>query len=109
MIDAKELRDKLRVHVTYDEGVEIRKKIRAMAILNYPQKYSDEDHMHFIKRNRVTTTKQHPQSTNHPYYYGMFSCVTQHIMADTMEELFDKAIDIEKDGGVINKYFKLSN
>ena len=68
-----------------------------MAIENYKQKYTDAEHLGFIKRNRISTTVQHAQSTNHPYYYGMFSACTQHIIADTMEQLFDKALDIEND------------
>ena len=92
----EELRKKLKDFVTYDEGEKIRKQIRAWAIENYNQKYSDTEYLGFIKRNRISTTVQHAQSTNHPYYYGMFSVCTQHIMADTIEELFDKALDIEK-------------
>ena len=91
----EELRQKLTKFTSYEEGVKIRKEIREWAIKNYKQKYTDIEHIGFIKRNRISTTVQHPQSTNHPYYYGMFSVCTQHIMADTMEELLDKALDIE--------------
>jgi hypothetical protein len=31
----------------------------------------------------------------------MFSVITQHILADTIEELFDKALDLER-GGTAN-------
>ena len=92
----EELRQKLTEFVSYEEGVKIRKQIRAWAIKNYTRKYTDNEHLGFIKRHRITTTVQHAQSTNHPYYYGMFSICTQHIMADTMEQLLDKALDIEK-------------
>ena len=92
----EELRQKLTEFTSYEEGVKIRKQIRAWAIKNYKQKYTDTEHLGFIKRNRISTTVQHAQSTNHPYYYGMFSICTQHIMADTMEQLLDKALDIEK-------------
>ena len=51
--------------------------------------------MNFIKRNRVSTRVIGWQSSNYPYYYEMFSGKTQHIYADTMEELFDKSIDKE--------------
>jgi len=91
----EELRKKLKEFVTYDEGKKIRKQIRAWAIENYKQRYTDSEHMGFIKRHTVSTEVLHEQSTNHPYYYGMFSVCTQHIMADTIEELFDKALDIE--------------
>lgn len=92
----EELRKKLREFVTYEEGEKIRKQIRAWAIENYKQKYSDSEHLGFIKRNLPSITVQHPQSTNHPYYYRLFSVCTQHIMADTIEQLLDKALDIEK-------------
>jgi hypothetical protein len=92
----EELRQKLTEFVSYDEGVRIRKQLRALAIENYKQKYTDAEHIGFINRNRISTTVQHAQSTNHPYYYGMFSICTQHIMADTMQQLLDKALDIEK-------------
>lgn len=92
----EELRQKLTEFVSYEEGVKIRKQIRAWAIENYKQKYTNDEHLGFIKRHRISTTVQHAQCTNHPYYYGMFSICTQHIMADTMEQLFDKALDIEK-------------
>ena len=52
--------------------------------------------MGFIKRHTISTEVNHAQSVNHPYYYTMFSVVTQHIMADTIEELFDIALDTEK-------------
>ena len=93
--DIELLRKKLKSHVAATEGKEIRKKIRLWSIKNYNQKYSDTEHMNFIKRNLVSTEVLGWQSSNFPYYYEMFSGVTQHIYGDTMEELFDKAIDIE--------------
>jgi hypothetical protein len=91
----EELRQKLTEFTSYEEGIKIRKQIRAWAIKNYKQKYTDTEHVGFLKRNRIITTVQGAQSTNYPYYYGMFSVCTQHIMADTMEQLFDQALDIE--------------
>lgn len=90
------LREKLKSFILYDEGIAIRKEIRSLSIETYKQKYTDSEHMDFIKRHGISTEVQPAQSSNHPYYYGMFSVITQHIMADTIEELFDKAIDIEK-------------
>jgi len=94
-MNIEELRRKLTEFVSYEDGVKIRKHIRNLTIKNYKQKYTNSEHLGFIKRHRIVTTVQHAQSTNHPYYYGMFSECTQHIMADTMEQLFDRALDIE--------------
>ncbi|MFB3056078.1 MAG: hypothetical protein ACE1ZQ_02810 [Ignavibacteriaceae bacterium] len=98
--EIEQLRDQLTEFIPYDDGKEIRKQIRDWAILNYKQKYSDNHHMDFAKRNMISTEVVHPQSTNHPYYYQMFSVVTQHIYADTIEELYDNAIDIEKENEI---------
>lgn len=91
----EQLRSKLLNHVSVDDGIKIRKQLRGFSIRNYNQKYTDTEHLEFIKRNVISTDIHHPQSSNHPYYYGMFSVCTQHIMADSIEELFDSAIDIE--------------
>jgi pimeloyl-CoA synthetase len=92
------LRKELIEFIDYDKGKEVRKTIRDYQIKTYKQKYTDSDHMDFIKRNAngLSIKVQHPQSGNHPYYYGLFTIITQHIMADTVEELYDKAIEIEK-------------
>lgn len=97
-----ELRNKLKVFVLYEDGLKIRKEIRSLAIETYVQKYTDTEHMGFLKRHEISTKVQHAQSENHPYYYGMFSVCTQHIMADTIEELLDMALDIEsKESNVV--------
>lgn len=99
----EELRKKLKCFISYNDGIKIRKQIRDLAITNYQQKYTDSEHIGFLKRHTISTTVNHPQSLNNPYYYGMFSVCTQHIMADTIEQLLDKAIDIEKKENTINK------
>ena len=98
----EELRKKLNGFIEYDEAVIVRKQIRAWAISNYRQRYHNKAQMGFIKRHEISTEAVHPQSSNHLYYYQMFSVITQHIYADTIEELFDKALDIENFKNAIN-------
>lgn len=94
--EINELRKKLTEFIEYKEAVRIRNRIRLLAIDSYIPKYTDSEYIGFLKRHTVTTTVNHPQSTNHPHYYAMFSVCTQHIYADTIEELFDISLDIEK-------------
>ena len=96
--EAEKLREKLREHVPYEEAVRIRKQLRAFAIENYQQINTDSEHMDFIKRHayHLSIEQNAVQEVNHTYYYGLFTIITQHIQADTIEELFDKAIAIEK-------------
>lgn len=96
IIIMEELRKKLKVFVPYEDCKKIRKQIRALAIKTYKQRYSDTEHMGFIKKHEISVKVVGFQQSNFPYYYEMFSVITQHIYADTIEELFDKAIDIEK-------------
>jgi hypothetical protein len=62
----EELRERLRGFVTSSEGEFLRKSLRGWAIANYVQKYSDTEHMGFIKRHEVSVEVQHAQSSNHP-------------------------------------------
>lgn len=91
----EKLRASLKEFMPYGEAKIIRKQLRDFGIKNYKQKYSDTEHMGFIKRHRISIETMHPQESNCLYYYKMFSVITQHIYADTIEELFDKAIDVE--------------
>ena len=92
----EEIRKQLREFVPYEKGKQLRKQLNEYAVNNYEQKYSDSDQIDFQERHETTFRINHAQSQNHPYYYTMFSVVTQHIMADCVRELLDKAIDIEK-------------
>jgi len=91
------LREELRSFVKYERGEFLREKIHQKALKKYKQRYSDREQLDFLERHQISIRINHPQSENHPYYYTMFSIITQHIMGDTVAELLDKALDIEKD------------
>ena len=92
----KPLREKLTKFLEYNKAYAIRCFIREWAIKNYIPKYTDKERMEFLERHEVSIEQNHSQSQNHPYIYTMFSVITQHIMGDTVAELLDKGIEIEK-------------
>lgn len=91
----EEIRNKLKEFVLYEDGERLRKLLNENAINNYKQKHNDADYIDFMERHEVTFRINHPQSQNHPYYYTMFSCKTQHIMGDSIREVMDKALDVD--------------
>ena len=91
------LRKKLESFQEYSVGLAIRAYIHEYQMENYKPKYSTDERINFLNRHKITLEENHPQSMNHPYFYTMFTEITQHIMGDTMCELLDKAIDIEHD------------
>jgi len=92
----EEIRKQLKEFIDYKKGESLRKQLNEYAVNNYEQKHSDSDYVDFMERNTIDFSINHPQSKNHPYYYTMFSCKTQHLMGDCVREILDKAIDIEK-------------
>lgn len=91
-----EIREKLRGYVYPKEGENLREELKRIADKTYMQKYSDTQHMEFLDRNGYASIDIiHPQSTNFPYYLGLFTVITQHIYADNLRQVLDKAIDIE--------------
>jgi len=80
----------------YHEGEALREELRSIARRSYRPRHSDSALIDFMERNEVSFTVNHAQATNFPYYYTMFSVVTQHIQSDTIREALDKAIEIEK-------------
>lgn len=97
----EELRRKLVDFIEYKKGVAIRAFIHEYQMKHYKRKYSLRERYDFMDRHTVSLEQNHPQSGNHPYYYTMFTEITQHIQGDTIAELLDIAIDIEK--GLINE------
>ncbi len=94
--DIEAIRNRLREFVTPGEGRELRLKLNDYACKHYKPKHSAEEHVSFMYRNEVSFEVNGWQSQNHPYYYSLFSVVTQHVLADSMTEALDKAIDIEE-------------
>lgn len=89
------IREILSEFVEYDKGLILRKKLKNIADQTYIQKYSDKEHIDFLNRNEASIKVLHAQSRNHPYYLEMFTTITQHIYADNVRQIIDKAIAIE--------------
>ena len=86
-------REKLRDFVSYEEGKAIRNELHTIAMREYKPKHPDVDYLEFMNNNECTFTVIHPQSTNHPWYFGLFTIVSQHVYGDCVEECLDRAID----------------
>lgn len=102
--EIQEIRNQLREFIPYEKGKRLREQLNKHAIENYEQKFPDSDYILFMERNIVSFDINHAQSSNHPYYYTMFSVLTQHIMGDCIKELLDKALYIENNQKKINNY-----
>lgn len=91
------IRERLGSFVSYEEGIKLRAELKEIADLFYIQKHSHEEHVMFLCRHRASFDDISPQSSNHPFVVSMFTCLTQHIYADNVIQLLDKAVDIENE------------
>ncbi len=85
-------RDILRDFVEYERGCKLRKALLTFAKKHYVPKHADK-YLSFMNDHPCDFSKNHPQSVNHPYYFTLFTEVSQHVMGDCVEECLDKAID----------------
>ena len=87
------LRDKLKVScINFKEGRLIRKELHELALKHYVPKHSSEEYLQFIEDNLCKFSKNHEQSSNHPYYLTLFTIKSQHVMGDCAKECLDNAI-----------------
>ena len=91
-MEVDEIRVRLRQFVTAEEGTKLRKQLNDHARCNYLHKNYLENYLNFLNENECTLDIIHPQSTNHPYYWGMFCIKSQWVYGDCIEECLDKAI-----------------
>jgi hypothetical protein len=87
-----EIREILKEFVKYQKGEALRKELHQIALDSYKPKYSPEVYLNFMNRHECSFTINGAQSTNHPYYFTMFSVVSQHVQGDCVQECLDKAI-----------------
>lgn len=87
------VRERLTKFINYDAGKALREKLHADAKINYVAKASKDKYLTFLNEHGGSFRVNHPQSENHPYYYTFFSCVSQHVMGDCVEECLDNAIN----------------
>ena len=89
-------RDMLRIHGDYHTCLDIRKKLHDHAVRNYQPKYRGL-YMSFMNEYAHDFRVNGAQETNYPYYYTLFTVVSQHVMGDCVEECLDKAIQAALD------------
>lgn len=96
------MRENLKAFISYEEGKQIRKQLHEIAKKEYEPKHLLDKYLLFMNNNECTFTIQYPQSQNCPWYFGLFTIVSQHVYGDCIEECLDKAITsknkIEKNG-----------
>lgn len=89
---AEEIREKLSSFIEYEEGQDLRNRLKIMAVVTYIPKFDLEAYLHYMNSFPCSFDELHPQDTNHPYYWSMFSVPSQHVYGDCVEECLDKAI-----------------
>ena len=92
------MRDKLREHINYDEGGRIRATLKAYAETNYIRQHTQAEYLSFMNQHECTFHVQGNQDSNDPYYWGLFTVISQHVEGDCVEECLDKAITAEAVG-----------
>lgn len=92
----EQIRNKLTKFIDYDEGKVLRNELHEYAKKSYVRKFSSDQYLKFMNANECDFTINGAQSTNHPYYFTLFTVVSQHVMGDCVEECLDKAIYILK-------------
>tara|TARA_R110002020_G_scaffold475890_1_gene713744 strand:- start:18054 stop:18344 length:291 start_codon:yes stop_codon:yes gene_type:complete len=88
-------RKKLTEFIGYDEGGRIRSSLNRYARANYKPRHKDK-YLEFMNDNDCSFNENHNQCMNSPYFLTLFTCVSQHVMGDCVEECLDKAIDISE-------------
>jgi hypothetical protein len=85
-------RDQLRSGVNYDEGRKLRLKLKEHAKAYYVSNHTSSQYVDFMNEHECTFSVNGNQSTNHPYYWSLFTVASQHVMGDCVEECFDVAM-----------------
>jgi len=98
-LPTRQLRTRLGVFVLFDEGKAIRLELNRRAMESYERQNDLETYFEFMNRHTVQFEINGFQCQNFPYYYTMFSVISQHVRGDCTEECLDIAIEWEKQGG----------
>ena len=85
-------RERLRKDISYEEGNKIRSDLHEYAKLTYKAKHS-EKYMKFMNNNACKFTVNGAQERNYPFFFTLFTCASQHVFGDCVEECLDKAIE----------------
>jgi hypothetical protein len=82
---------KLMLGYKEDEAIKAELKERGKS---YKPKHSAQHYIDFIKSRKefIFSIDEAPGGPNHPYVYEAFTCSSQHVLGDSVEECLDKAI-----------------
>lgn len=89
---SEDSRKLLKEFIDYNAGKIIREDLHQEAKINYVPRHSDR-YLEFMNVHECSFKKNHPQEVNSPYFFTLFTVVSQHVRGDTIEECLDKAID----------------
>lgn len=78
----------------YEEGVAIRARLHFIGRMNYNRQHLPKDYLEFLARNECKFDRLHAQDQR-PHVWCLFTVVSQHVYGDTVEEVLDKAMEIE--------------
>jgi hypothetical protein len=97
MNNAQSIRTQLvDTFVTSYTGTRLRTQLAMMAEENYVAQHAPQEYLAFLGRHEGKFKKVGPQETNFPYVWQFFSCVSQHVYGDCIEECLDKAMELEQ-------------
>lgn len=89
------IRSVLKTFVEFEHGKTLREQLKEIAAETYVPKHSPADYFKFLNLNAASFSENHPQSSNHPYVWTMFTVASQHVMGDCIEECLDKALSLK--------------
>lgn len=88
------IRKELSGFIEHEKGNKLRNELHTIAMNTYQPRNSSNMYLDFMNNNECSFSVNGSQSINHPYYFTMFSIVSQHVMGDCIEECLDKALAI---------------
>jgi hypothetical protein len=101
MNNAQSIRAQLAdTFVTSEVGSRLRKQLAMIAEESYVAQHAPQEYLAFLGRHEGKFKKVGPQETNFPYVWQFFSCVSQHVYGDCIEECLDKAMELEQKANV---------
>jgi hypothetical protein len=105
MNNAQSIRAQLAdTFVTSEAGSRLRKQLAMMAEENYVAQHAPQEYLAFLGRHEGKFKRVGPQETNFPYVWQFFSCVSQHVYGDCIEECLDKAMELEQNAKASSFY-----
>ncbi len=93
--EGDKIRKLLREGVDFVQGGALRARLHTIAVETYKSKHSPVKYLNFMEENANGLKFQivHPQTTNQPFYLGLFTIKSQHVYGDCVSECLDKAMD----------------